>query len=63
MGLLNAAFHSFCFCQWVLKEGNEVKMLLLHNLQPDVPFTFLKAKIYYKFYTFLYILYILIVEV
>ena len=66
MGLLNSAFDSFWFCQWVLKEENKVKMPLLHHLQPDVPFTFLKAKIwgfYCKFYTLLYILYILIVEV
>lgn len=60
MDLLDAAFHSFCFCQWVLKEENKVKIPLLHHLQPDVPFHipppshFKKLKfivLYYKHYT------------
>lgn len=47
-------FYSFHFCQLVLKEGNEVKVPLLHHLQSDVLFTFFKTTIfvfYYQHYT------------
>lgn len=43
--ILSVAFHSSLFRQRVLKE-DEVKMPSLHHLQPDVPFTFLKTKIW-----------------